>query len=170
MNETKPCSTCKRDMVLGEIEGRPGWFCTACWREEEIVEPRQRKLPGLGRLPREVMRELSGSFESPLEDEMYQQIELAGLPLPTPQYRFSDNRKWRCDFAWPDRKLALEVEGGVYTKGRHQRPLGFLADCEKYNFATIRGWRVLRVARPHIRSGEALAWVEAALDMPRRVG
>lgn len=48
------------------------------------------------------------------------------------------------DYAWPDALVALEVEGGVWTGGRHTRGAGFLADMEKYNEAARLGWRVLR--------------------------
>ena len=60
------------------------------------------------------------------------------------EYRFSPPRKWRFDFANPQRQIAIEIEGGVYTRGRHTRPTGFLRDIEKYNCATLQGWRVLR--------------------------
>src|SRR5688572_10984501 len=69
----------------------------------------------------------------------------AGLPEPTPEHRFSPPRKWRFDFAWPDHRVALEVEGGAFTRGRHTRGAGFVKDMEKYNTATLAGWRVLRV-------------------------
>jgi hypothetical protein len=41
--------------------------------------------------------------------------------------------------------VALEVEGGVWTGGRHTRGAGFLKDVEKYNRAAVLGWRLLRV-------------------------
>lgn len=137
------------------------------------VEPRptyDAKLPGLKRIarPKQVSVPIIG--ESRLEDDLYHQLRMAGLPLPETQYQFADKRRWRFDFAWPDRMLAVEVEGGVWTRGRHQRPLGFLGDCEKYNVAAIRGWTVIRVAAPHINNGKALMWVEAALDMPNKMG
>lgn len=67
-----------------------------------------------------------------------------GLPEPTTEHRFHPKRKWRFDYAWPDVRLALEVEGGVWTGGRHTRGSGFLGDMEKYNAAAAMGWRVLR--------------------------
>jgi very-short-patch-repair endonuclease len=73
-------------------------------------------------------------------------------------------RRWRFDFAWPDRKVALEVEGGVWISGRHTRAAGYINDTEKYNEAVLLGWRVLRVTRPHIDSGQALQWVVIALE------
>lgn len=68
----------------------------------------------------------------------------SGLPEPVAEYRFHPTRKWRFDYAWPRQKVALEVEGGVWTAGRHTRGSGFLRDMEKYNAAAVRGWRVLR--------------------------
>lgn len=68
----------------------------------------------------------------------------AKLPMPVREYRFAPPRKWRFDYAWPDLKIALEVEGGVWTRGRHTRGAGFLKDVEKYNAAASLGWLVLR--------------------------
>lgn len=67
-----------------------------------------------------------------------------GIPVAVTEYRFHPKRKWRFDFAWPTVRVALEVEGGVWTGGRHTRGAGFLRDMEKYNSAAIAGWRVLR--------------------------
>lgn len=66
------------------------------------------------------------------------------LPTPVVEYRFFMERRWRFDYAWPLEKIALEVEGGIWTRGRHVRGTGFLADSEKYNCATLLGWRVVR--------------------------
>lgn len=63
---------------------------------------------------------------------------------PKREYQFHPQRRWRFDFAWPSLKVAAEVEGGIYVRGRHVTPKGFIADCEKYNAAAERGWRVLR--------------------------
>lgn len=60
------------------------------------------------------------------------------------EYKFHPIRKWRFDYAIPEHKIALEVEGGVWTGGRHTSPKGFLGDIEKYNTATLMGWRVFR--------------------------
>ena len=58
------------------------------------------------------------------------------------EFKFHPVRKWRFDYAVPEHKIALEVEGGVWTGGRHTSPKGFLGDIEKYNTATLMGWRV----------------------------
>lgn len=76
---------------------------------------------------------------------------------------YSHGRNWRVDFAWPDRRLIVEVEGGVYTGGRHTRPSGFVKDIEKYNALTEAGWKVLRFSRREVKSGEALNVIERVL-------
>lgn len=60
------------------------------------------------------------------------------------EFKFHPKRRWRFDYAIPEHRIALEVEGGVWTNGRHTRPQGFLGDIEKYNTATLMGWRVFR--------------------------
>lgn len=67
-----------------------------------------------------------------------------GLPSPETEYKFHPERKWRMDYAWPDVKVALEVEGGVWAGGRHNSAKGFLADMEKYNAAAALGWKIIR--------------------------
>lgn len=66
------------------------------------------------------------------------------LPAPVAEYRFHPVRRWRFDFAWPDHRVALEVEGGAFARGRHTRGAGFRADIEKYNAAATERWFVLR--------------------------
>ena len=70
--------------------------------------------------------------------------ESYGIEEPEKEYRFHPGRKWRADFAWPRRKLLLEIEGGVYSMGRHTRGAGYVKDLEKYNAACELGYRMLR--------------------------
>lgn len=78
------------------------------------------------------------------------------LPIPILEYRFARPRLWRFDFAWPLHMIAAECEGAVWTNGRHTRGSGFIKDIEKYNAATIMGWRVLRFDPARIQSGAAI--------------
>jgi hypothetical protein len=92
--------------------------------------------------------------------------EAAGLPRPVPEFRFAPPRRWRFDWVFlsPDGGgVALEIEGGVWTKGRHTRPAGFIKDIEKYNAAAILGYRVIRSTPAEFSSGAVLATVKAAL-------
>lgn len=81
---------------------------------------------------------------SHLETGFLNLCRFAELPAPVTQHRFHPTRRWRFDFAWPDCKLAVEIDGGQFTHGRHLRPRGFQEDCEKLNAATLAGWRILR--------------------------
>lgn len=86
--------------------------------------------------------------------------KLAGLAAPVREHKFCKTRKWRLDLAWPEEKLAVEIEGGVWSRGRHVRPKGFLGDIEKYNSLTILGWALLRVTPQQVRTGEAMGLIE----------
>lgn len=66
------------------------------------------------------------------------------IPIPQPEYKFHPTRQWAIDYAWPDVKVALEIEGGVWTRGRHVRPIGYIKDMEKYNSMVLCGWLLLR--------------------------
>lgn len=67
-----------------------------------------------------------------------------GLPAPVTEHKFHPTRRWRFDYAWIEQRVALEVEGGVWTGGRHTRGAGFVKDMEKYNEAVCLGWRIIR--------------------------
>ena len=60
------------------------------------------------------------------------------------EHKFHDTRKWRIDFAIVDQKIGIEIDGGVWSGGRHTRGNGFVEDMEKYNAAVTLGWVILR--------------------------
>jgi len=101
--------------------------------------------------------------KSELEIMYAWQVKHFGLPEPQRQYRFHPKRKWVFDFAWPPVKLAVEIEGGTWSNGRHTRGSGFEGDCEKYNTAALDGWLVLRFTGGMVHSGAARLVTEAAL-------
>jgi len=70
---------------------------------------------------------------------------------PQREYRFAPGRRYAFDFAWPESRVALEIEGGTYTNGRHVRGSGYRHDCEKYNLAAALGWRVFRATSDMLR-------------------
>jgi len=93
------------------------------------------------------------AIKSPLTGEMSSQGELlmeillkeADIPFAR-EHKFHMERKWRFDFVLLplDKKIAIEVEGGVFNQGRHTRGKGFENDLMKYNAAVLLGWKVLR--------------------------
>ncbi len=89
----------------------------------------------------------------------------AGLPVPVSEYKFHPTRKWRFDYAWPELKIALEVEGGVWSGGRHTSGKGFTADMEKYNAAVASGWAVLRVVPTKLMVLSTVVMLRQVVDL-----
>jgi hypothetical protein len=89
------------------------------------------------------------------------------LPEPVAEFRFAPPRRWRFDYAWPAHQLALEVQGGIFTSGRHTRGAALVKEHEKLNEAAIRGWRLLYVTPQQLANGEAALIVEAAVRRQR---
>ncbi len=101
---------------------------------------------------------------SDLEEALLFQIKAVRLPEPVRQYKPIVDRRFRVDFYFPVRNLIVEVDGGGFSGGRHTRGKGFESDCERHNELVLAGYRVLRVTGKHIDSGEAVGWIERALD------
>jgi very-short-patch-repair endonuclease len=66
------------------------------------------------------------------------------------EFKFCESRRWRADFCHLASKTLIELEGGVWSGGRHGTGKGFTADCEKYNEAAFLGYRVLRLTGDQI--------------------
>lgn len=119
----------------------------------------------------EQYRQLVADGKSNLELTFAFQISQERIPQqPVREHRFCPPRRWRFDFAWTDLKLAIELEGGTFSKGkksRHTTGSGFNADCEKYNTAALMGWTVLRFDAAMVNSLEALNTTLHALDLLR---
>lgn len=96
--------------------------------------------------------------ESAIEATLALQMRALKLPAAERNYRFLDGRKFELDFAWPQRKLAVEVQGMA-----HRIKAKFKADLEKRALALLDGWKVLEVGGNQIRSGVAVQWVERLL-------
>jgi len=76
------------------------------------------------------------------------------------EYKFHPKRKWRADFHIMGKKILVEVEGGVWSGGRHTRSKGYIADMEKYNAAVVMGYQVLRFSTEQVKSGLAVQQIE----------
>jgi hypothetical protein len=81
-------------------------------------------------------------------------LKAIGVPPPVAEYKFCADRRWKVDYAWLDVQLIVEIEGGVwigarkkkdgsYSKwsgGRHNHPVGYIKDMEKYNKMAELDW------------------------------
>lgn len=102
------------------------------------------------------------------EDLFEFHLKAAKVPGWIREHRFHTERRWRFDFAWPSRKIGVEIEGlsSVGKGGRHQRISGYRKDLEKYNAAVLAGWRVLRFTSDQVSKGEALAQLLELMEIP----
>lgn len=94
-------------------------------------------------------------------------LRAAGLPMPEMEHRFAPPRRWRFDVAWPAQKVALEIQGGVWTFGRHVRGAAMLKEWEKLNAAAATGWRILYCQPRDVITVATIAALKAALDWKR---
>jgi very-short-patch-repair endonuclease len=128
-----------------------------------------------------------------LEDTFNILCREAGL-FPKREFRFSTTRGFRFDFAWPDERVGVEIEGDIWGRpvychacgskvqhrlkdgrlidvragGRHNTGSGFADDCEKYNLAAREGWAVLRFTDVQLRDiDECIAQVRELLALRR---
>ncbi|MDC5489423.1 DUF559 domain-containing protein [Acinetobacter baumannii] len=76
------------------------------------------------------------------------------------EYKFHPTRKWRADILITGTKILVEVEGGIWSGGRHTRGKGYLGDMEKYNEAAAMGYKVLRFSTEQVKSGLAIQQIE----------
>lgn len=99
------------------------------------------------------------AIESPLtgvkssQGELLMEQLLAEAEVPfSREHKFHPDRKWRFDFVLLPltRKIAIEIEGGIFNNGRHTRGKGFETDAMKYNAAVMLGWRVLRYSTAQV--------------------
>jgi hypothetical protein len=100
-----------------------------------------------------------------------------GIPAPEMEYVFHPVRKWRFDFAWPTLayptmvpseamdSLALEVQGGIWTKGRHTQGAALLKEWEKLNEAAVLGWRILYCQPQDLISKDTVNSIRRALGI-----
>jgi len=77
-----------------------------------------------------------------------------------PEYRFHKKRKWRFDFAIPELKIAIEIDGGVWTQGRHNRGSGYVKDLQKFNAAAAMGWLILKFTPDQLDKNETFQLIK----------
>lgn len=90
------------------------------------------------------------------EESFLFQVKLLQLPEPARNFRFHPVRKWEIDFAWPELRMGIEIQGGVWSGGKHGRGSGIVKDMEKHNALLDLRWRVWMYTPGEVTRGEAL--------------
>lgn len=93
-------------------------------------------------------------------------LKREGLPLPETEFSFASHigRRWRMDFCWPAQRVGLEIDGAIWTRGRHTRGKGWLADTEKLNAAAAMGYRMLRASPQQLHDLALIATIRETLN------
>jgi hypothetical protein len=81
------------------------------------------------------------------------------IEIPEREYRFHPTRRWRFDLAFVKSKVAIEIEGGIWIFGRHNRPASMIKDMEKYNEAMYYGWYMARFTPKMVKDGSAMQFL-----------
>lgn len=101
------------------------------------------------------------------EERMAFHLKAEGIAVKR-EFQFAPPRKWRADFVIPEHMIAIEIEGGIWTGGRHVRPKSFIADCRKYSALVLAGWRLFRFTPGMVKTGEAIRYVLQAINGGRK--
>jgi very-short-patch-repair endonuclease len=125
------------------------------WSEKDLARYRNK---GADAVRKPKKRTSSQKPASELEVLFDLQMRTDKLPAGVMNYYFMEERKFNFDRAYPDHKVAIEIDGMVHRiKDRFER------DIEKFALATLLGWTVLRVSGKTIREGRAIIWVKQLL-------
>lgn len=113
--------------------------------------------------PKVAAREVRRQLERQRQDYFAKLCADRGLPAPVYEHRFDPVRQWRLDVAWPVYKVCLEIQGGLFTGGRHVQGAALLKEQEKLNALAGQGWRVLYCVPRTFLAPDTLAVVERAI-------
>ena len=98
-------------------------------------------------------------------DKLIFQIRAFRLPVPEQEVVFHPTRKWRMDLAWPNLKIAVEYQGGIFTgQASHTSIPNILRDQEKNNEAQILGWIVIYANARTVESAQAVDHIRRAIE------
>ncbi len=94
------------------------------------------------------------SAGSRLEARFKRLWEAANGPPLEREIMFHPERRWRADFAHIPSRVLFEIDGGIFSNGRHTRGAGFAADCEKHLAAWLLGWSVVRLTSRQLTTAQ----------------
>lgn len=134
---------CREEMVEGALDSalRKG-LVTLDRLGRRLDEMGTKGRPGTAAL-RAFMAERVGAHhtESKLETKFLRLLRRNGLPLPVAQYQVQvGTKRYRLDFAYPDRKIGIECDGAAHHLGRQ----ALQRDLNRQNALVAAGWVVLR--------------------------
>lgn len=105
-------------------------------------------------------------MQTPLEEDFQKQCEDLGIPPEAKQYRAIAHRRFPWDFAWPSKGILVEIQGGVFFRGKsgHTSGVGVRRDTIKNNLAVLYGFRPFQFTTDMVRNGKAARFLQAVLS------
>jgi very-short-patch-repair endonuclease len=110
-----------------------------------------------------IQKQIASALREHLERALETQLKQVGATGYLPQFCPILNRKYRSDFAFVDNRLLVEVQGGTWVSGRHNRASAMAAEYERHNTLTLAGWRILYFTADQVHAGTAIKTILAAL-------
>lgn len=141
-----------------EIEG--GGFCRCGCLECVAARKRARGLTN-----EKLIRMMKSGPRHDYKADLVEQFRFRGIPVES-EFKIFESRRFKADWRVTDTRILIEFEGGLFASGKqgHSSVAGILRDIEKYNLCALGGWIVIRVTPSHVVSGEALQWIEMAVE------
>lgn len=146
------------------------------WTEQDVANYREKvwgkmkqrtRKPQVRDSPSRAAKPATDKVESrrDYKADLVQRLTFRGISVE-PEFKIFETRRFRADWRVANTKILIEFEGGLFAKGKqgHSSVTGILRDIEKYNLCALGGWIVIRVTPKHVTSGEALIWIETAVD------
>ena len=85
-------------------------------------------------------------------------LKEAGATRLATNFKFDSERQWLLDIVQEDSKTAIEIDGGGFAYGGHNRGRQMAWDYEKRNAALLQGWWVFQLTGQQVqREGEMWA-------------
>jgi hypothetical protein len=74
------------------------------------------------------------------------------------------SKRYRLDFAHLESKVGVEIQGGVYNRGRHVTGSGYERDCKKYNLAYTSEWTIFLLTNSMAKDSAWLSLIASHID------
>jgi hypothetical protein len=120
-----------------------------------------------------IKKQINSAEKSALEDNYFFQFKMLSKEhgiekIPVRQFIIPEGkRKFAFDFGWPEYRLLIEIQGGIFMRhGGHNTPSGLIRDYEKCNYAIYYNYRTLYFTGAQI---DSLYAINTTVQIIRRI-